>query len=69
MKKGIVKKTAESLKSTKSVCEKEEISIHWFRKGLRLHDNPSLVEAASFGSHFLPIFIIDPTQINPEKVL
>uniref|UniRef100_A0A8C2EIK9 Photolyase/cryptochrome alpha/beta domain-containing protein n=1 Tax=Cyprinus carpio TaxID=7962 RepID=A0A8C2EIK9_CYPCA len=28
-------------------------SVHWFRKGLRLHDNPALLEAAR-GSHTLP---------------
>ncbi len=50
-------------------------SILWFRKvgrgglqisltthhsqGLRLHDNPALIEAAS-ATHMYPIFIIDP---------
>ncbi len=24
---------------------KPEVVIHWFRKGLRLHDNPALVSA------------------------
>jgi hypothetical protein len=34
-------------------------SIHWFRHGLRLHDNPALIEALEFGGDFYPIFIFD----------
>uniref|UniRef100_A0A673N3H3 Cryptochrome circadian regulator 3b n=1 Tax=Sinocyclocheilus rhinocerous TaxID=307959 RepID=A0A673N3H3_9TELE len=35
-------------------------SIHWFRKGLRLHDNPALLEAAR-GSHTLRcVYFLDP---------
>lgn len=35
-------------------------SLMWFRKGLRLHDNPAL-EYAAKGSKFLyPVFVIDP---------
>ena len=34
-------------------------SIHWFRKGLRLHDNPALVEACK-ASKVYPIFVLDP---------
>lgn len=35
-------------------------SIHWFRKGLRLHDNPALLAAYENASHIWPIFILDP---------
>ncbi|KAL4225263.1 hypothetical protein ACF0H5_015951 [Mactra antiquata] len=35
-------------------------TIHWFRKGLRLHDNPALVAAFENSSHVWPIFILDP---------
>jgi hypothetical protein len=31
-----------------------------FDQGLRLHDNPALLEACSGASHMYPIFIIDP---------
>lgn len=24
------------------------VTIHWFRKGLRLHDNPALLEACKY---------------------
>lgn len=38
------------------------INIIWFRHGLRLHDNPALLEAISdkdLGIEVLPIFIFD----------
>lgn len=35
-------------------------SIHWFRKGLRLHDNPALLAAIKDADHFWPVFILDP---------
>lgn len=39
--------------------------IHWFRKGLRLHDNPALVSAIKLVSENVdyvlrPIYMIDP---------
>ncbi len=49
-------------------------SIHWFRKGLRIHDNPALLEACSGIMNDMkiqrvyPIFIIDPWFANPEVV-
>ncbi|XP_074833267.1 cryptochrome-1-like isoform X2 [Carettochelys insculpta] len=35
-------------------------SIHWFRKGLRLHDNPALLAALADCHQLYPIFILDP---------
>jgi len=35
-------------------------SIHWFRKGLRLHDNPALLAACENASHLYPVFFMDP---------
>ncbi|KAG8434639.1 hypothetical protein GDO86_012849 [Hymenochirus boettgeri] len=35
-------------------------SIHWFRKGLRLHDNPALLAAMKDCAELYPIFILDP---------
>lgn len=41
-------------------------SLMWFRKGLRIHDNPAL-EYASKGSKFLyPVFVIDPHYMKPD---
>ncbi len=36
--------------------------IYWFRKGLRLHDNPSLLTAidAAEGRSLAPVFVLDP---------
>ncbi|GFX55557.1 cryptochrome-1 [Trichonephila clavipes] len=43
-------------------------SVHWFRKCLRLHDNPALVEAVKNGGHFWPIFILDPWFVKNMRV-
>jgi len=39
---------------------KHEVAIHWFRNGLRLHDNPCLLQATEQSSTLLPLYIIDP---------
>ncbi|XP_052797387.1 cryptochrome-1-like isoform X1 [Mya arenaria] len=42
-------------------------SIHWFRKGLRLHDNPALMAACDGVTHMRAVFVLDPwfaTQAN-----
>ena len=44
------------------------VAMHWFRKGLRLHDNPALVHALSLVNgadggkegQIYPVFIVDP---------
>ncbi|KAI5709133.1 hypothetical protein M8J76_010944 [Diaphorina citri] len=36
----------------------KEVAVHWFRHGLRLHDNPALFEA-SLNSVLYPVFIFD----------
>jgi cryptochrome len=33
--------------------------IHWFRHGLRLHDNPALFSCQDEVERFIPIFIFD----------
>ncbi|XP_040472015.1 cryptochrome-2-like isoform X4 [Falco naumanni] len=37
-------------------------SIHWFRKGLRLHDNPALLTAATDCCCLHPLFILNPSS-------
>lgn len=37
----------------------EEVVVHWFRHGLRLHDNPSLIDGLSECDKFYPVFIFD----------
>ena len=35
------------------------VAVHWYRHGLRLHDNPSLLAALEGANSFYPIFIFD----------
>nr|AWY10935.1 photoreceptive cryptochrome [Hermissenda crassicornis] len=35
------------------------VTVHWFRHGLRLHDNPALLEGLENCQEFYPIFIFD----------
>lgn len=43
-------------------------SIHWFRKGLRLHDNPALLAACENAVDVKPIFILDPWFASNARV-
>lgn len=35
-------------------------TIHWFRKGLRLHDNPSLRDSIQGADTLRCVYILDP---------
>ena len=39
-------------------------AVHWFSKGLRLHDNPSLKEAISGSATFRGIFFLDKDTVQ-----
>ncbi|KAJ7339436.1 hypothetical protein OS493_005834 [Desmophyllum pertusum] len=39
-------------------------TIHWFRKGLRLHDNQSLKEACETSLTLRPVYFIDPDYVK-----
>ena len=43
-------------------------SVVWFRKSLRLHDNPALTQACEDSSvdFILPIFILDPKVVGEK---
>ncbi|KAI7752056.1 hypothetical protein M8C21_009237 [Ambrosia artemisiifolia] len=41
-------------------------SLIWFRKGLRIHDNPALEYAAKTSTHVYPLFVIDPHYMKPD---
>lgn len=43
------------------------ISIQWFRKGLRLHDNRALLEACEDARAVYPVFIVDSHPASPES--
>lgn len=42
-------------------------SIHWFRKGLRLHDNRALLEACDGVDLVFPLFVMDSDPASPES--
>lgn len=42
--------------------------LHWFRKGLRLHDNPSLREAVNGASTYHCVYILDPWFAGVSQV-
>lgn len=41
--------------------------IHWFRKGLRLHDNPALMAALKDCKKLFPVFVLDPQLHNKSQ--
>lgn len=41
-------------------------SLVWFRKGLRIHDNPALEYAAKGCNYLYPVFVIDPRYMEPD---
>jgi deoxyribodipyrimidine photo-lyase len=43
------------------------LSIHWFRRDLRLQDNAALYHALKSGFPVLPIFIFDTNILNELK--
>ncbi len=42
--------------------------IHWFRKGLRLQDNPALIAAIDSKLELYLVFILDPWFVKNAKV-
>lgn len=43
-------------------------TIHWFRKGLRLHDNPALLAAIKENHELRPLYILDPWFMTNSRV-
>jgi len=45
-----------------------DVSIKWFRRDLRLADNPALLAAhdAAHGGHVVPVFVLDPALWKPS---
>lgn len=44
-----------------SESAKPMIALHWFRKGLRLHDNPALHDCLSRSpSRVYPVYVLEP---------
>ncbi|XP_022535359.2 cryptochrome-1b [Astyanax mexicanus] len=43
-------------------------TIHWFRKGLRLHDNPSLLDSVAGADSLRCVYILDPWFAGSSNV-
>lgn len=56
----------QSQQLTSHVAEKH--TVHWFRKGLRLHDNSSLREGIRTSKTFRCIFVLDPWFAGSSNV-
>jgi len=46
--------------TTQTMSKSHKIAIHWYRNGLRFHDNPCLKAACDAAETILPIYVIDP---------
>ena len=42
--------------------------LHWFRKGLRLHDNPALKAAIEGAETYRCVYILDPWFAGVSQV-
>jgi len=42
--------------------------VHWFRKGLRLHDNPALLAAIEEGLELRPVYFLDPGFVSNTRI-
>ncbi|XP_078177322.1 DNA photolyase family protein isoform X2 [Carex rostrata] len=45
----------------------ESNTMIWFRKGLRIHDNPALDQARRGCKHLYPVFVLDPHYLDPDQ--
>ena len=43
-------------------------TLYWFRKALRIQDNPSLAKSIQNSSHLVPVFCLDPWFLSSGKV-
>lgn len=53
---------------TTSPTVREKHTVHWFRKGLRLHDNPAFSRGVQGSKTFRCVFIIDPWFAGSSNV-
>ena len=65
----IIKKQLEKLRIEQK--KKDEVAIHWFRKGLRCHDNEALRYTLQSSKNaknvfVMPLFILDPHFQNSD---
>ena len=48
--------------------ESEKNCLFWFRKGLRLHDNPALLAAIEGAKTYRCVYILDPWFAGASQV-
>ncbi|EAT35912.1 AAEL011967-PA [Aedes aegypti] len=53
---------------TQKQQHQQKHTVHWFRKGLRLHDNPALREGLKDAVSFRCVFVIDPWFAGSSNV-
>ncbi|VVC31760.1 Rossmann-like alpha/beta/alpha sandwich fold,Cryptochrome/DNA photolyase class 1,DNA photolyase, N- [Cinara cedri] len=44
------------------------VAVHWFRNGLRLHDNPALIEAVNKADKLITLFIFEENMYNTDVI-
>lgn len=54
--------------SSEKQSDGRTVSVHWFRHGLRLHDNPALHEALNGRDEFYAVFIFDGESAGIKKI-
>lgn len=64
----VIERNLHSNKMGKESQDTKKVAIHWFRKGLRLHDNPALVAAVQGSQVLRPVFVLDPNIAKEMRV-
>ncbi|XP_055377528.1 cryptochrome-1-like isoform X2 [Condylostylus longicornis] len=59
---------SQQLNNSCSNLKREKHTVHWFRKGLRLHDNPALRAGINGATTLRCIFVIDPYFAGSSNV-
>ncbi|KAH7330834.1 hypothetical protein KP509_20G004300 [Ceratopteris richardii] len=60
------KEHTQRKKEREIFCFMDIHSLLWFRKGLRLHDNPALHKACEGAKYVYPVFVLDPWFLAPD---
>lgn len=60
--------TGTATTGSATTSDRGKHTVHWFRKGLRLHDNPSLREGLSGANTFRCVFVIDPWSAGSKSI-
>lgn len=47
-----------------AMSERFEVSVMWFRRDLRLRDNPALIEAANQSRRVVALYVVDPDEFD-----